>query len=75
MNPSSPEPSKNKAEATFRSHLPPYLPNREIDVYVVADGAEFPDLVKGGLNRAWMAIQSKSRSFAGFFIRSDTGLG
>ena len=47
MNSSSPEPC-NKAEAVIRSHLPPYLPNREIDVYVVADGAEFPDLVKGG---------------------------
>jgi len=39
----------HKAETTaallLRSHLPPYLPNREFDVYV-ADGAAFPDLVE-----------------------------
>ena len=62
MNSSPPEPC-NKAEAVIRSHLPPYLPNREIDVYVVADGAEFPDLVKGGpLTRAWFLCDGSKKS-------------
>ena len=58
MNSSPPEPRKKaetprkKVETALRSHLPPYLPNREFDVYVVDDGTELADWVKGGLARA-----------------------
>ena len=47
--PASEQPDKAETAAALllRSHLPPYLPNREFDVYV-ADGAAFPDLVEGG---------------------------